>query len=127
MNSPGDNSGCYQLIIELGEDSRLSVGALGEVLLKRGFYVYTGRAKKNLRQRIARHRLKSKKLHWHIDYLLVKGEIIDVLIYPGELDECGLNKNLYNKLEGAIWIKRFGSSDCNCAGHLIHCTDLAKL
>jgi len=66
-------------------------------------------------------------LHWHIDYLLVKGEIIDVLIYPGELDECGMNIRLYNKLVNAHWIKGFGSSDCKCIGHLIYSRDLVEL
>ena len=43
---------------------------LSEFLLKKGIYIYTGSAKKNIDSRIKRHLSNSKKLHWHIDYLL---------------------------------------------------------
>ncbi len=120
MSKSDPNSGCYQLIIRLHRRTRIKVGMLGVIEFRPGYYIYTGRAKKNLAQRVTRHRQKEKKLRWHVDYLLVKGDVIDVLIYPGRLDECGLNAGLYKELRKPEWVAGFGSSDCRCRSHLIY-------
>lgn len=98
----------------------MSIGALGLIPFQPGYYIYTGRAKRNLRQRIERHLRKEKKIRWHIDYFLVKGRVEDVLIYSGRLDECRINREVYKIIDGAEPVKGFGSSDCRCRSHLIY-------
>lgn len=95
------------------------MGALGPITLPSGYYIYTGRAARGLRQRIKRHLGKDKKKHWHIDYLLEIGDILEVFYYPGRFDECKINMDTLNTTENALVIKKFGSSDCRCPGHLV--------
>ncbi len=86
---------------------------------KRGFYVYVGSGKRYGFQRIIRHLKRSKKLRWHIDYLLEKGKIERILIILGEgTNECQLSSILNEK--GIVLMKKFGSSDCKCLSHLFY-------
>ena len=43
-----------------------------------------------LEQRVARHLRKDKKMHWHIDYLLKKAKILEVVSFQTSYsnDEC---------------------------------------
>ncbi len=110
--------GIYSLIIKLSKKKEIKVGRLGTFVFPKGYYVYTGSAQNGLEKRISRHRSNEKKLHWHIDYLLLHAEVIKVVRYAGRKDECKLN-NVTRQSTGAIQIvKKFGSSDCNCATHL---------
>ena len=43
----------YQLLIEVSEPLRLTIGQLGEFDFPAGRYVYTGTAKRNLEARVA--------------------------------------------------------------------------
>ncbi len=116
------DSGLYQLIISLPRPVVLAPGRLGKFKLPRGAYIYTGRARKNLSVRLARHARKEKKLRWHVDYLLQYGIIKRRLIYPLEMfTECELNRLSLEALGGDIPIPGFGASDCRCGGHLIGC------
>jgi Uri superfamily endonuclease len=114
------DSGCYQLYIKVPSKSRIKVGALGAVHFKRGYYVYTGRAKKNLKARITRHQRQTKKKHWHIDYLLESAQIIFIKCFPGRFDECIINEDVTRIHGDAEIIRGFGASDCRCPGHLIY-------
>lgn len=71
----------YALLIYLPHATQINVGKLGEFVFPAGFYVYVGSARRNLASRIARHRRKEKRLHWHIDYLLQHAEVKEVVIY----------------------------------------------
>ena len=69
--------GSYIIIIFLQKNIDLIIGALGNIEFKNGFYVYIGSAMGNsgsttLINRVRRHvsPSESKKIHWHIDYLL---------------------------------------------------------
>ena len=106
----------YQLIIKLGETFETRVGNLGLFSFPRGFYIYTGSARRNLEARIQRHLLKFKKLHWHIDYLLKDLNANIVQIERSMERECKLDKNVHGK----IIVPGFGSSDCveKCESHL---------
>ena len=42
----------YQLKIKLNKKNKLQIGKLGEFLLKKGIYIYTGSAKKTLIQEL---------------------------------------------------------------------------
>ncbi|MGA2296211.1 MAG: GIY-YIG nuclease family protein [FCB group bacterium] len=118
------NSGSYQIFIKLKKDSIIKIGALGEFNFKKGIYIYTGSAMRNLSQRIERHKRKHlKKTWWHIDYLLacVNAEIIDIKIYPSVVrEECKRNQKLLKKKDTFIPVPGFGSSDCKvCKTHLV--------
>lgn len=118
--------GIYLLVIALERDTDITVGALGNIPFKKGFYLYVGSAKNGLEQRISRHLREKKKKHWHIDYLLEYGEIVDVKARVGaSQDECALAKRVS---EFTNTVKGFGSSDCRCSGHLFyHIENLSSL
>ena len=106
----------YQLIIKLGETFETCAGKLGFFSFPKGFYIYTGSARRNLEARIQRHLLKFKKLHWQIDYLLKDLNANIVQIERSLERECKWNKNVHGK----IISPGFGSSDCveKCESHL---------
>lgn len=116
------DSGCYQLKIEIKENIILKVGALGVCSFEKGIYVYTGSAMKNLSKRVARHKSKEKKLHWHIDYLLAHPSVklVKAEIYPSDKkEECYFNQKLLKNGAKAV-VPKFGSSDCKtCPSHLL--------
>ena len=71
--------------------------------------------------RISHHLGISRKYHWHIDYLLQKMPVGQVLYTetPSRL-EHEWAMLLERILEFYIPMKRFGASDCQCASHLFH-------
>ena len=111
----------YCILIKLRSDRELSVGRLGNnFYFPRGYYVYVGRAKKNIEARIDRHCRKEKIRHWHIDYLSTAAEVIETITFGTEVgSECNLARKL-QELEGRIIVKGFGSSDCCCSSHLLY-------
>lgn len=118
---PGRDPGLYQLVIWLPESRRVKVGCLGTFTFPRGYYVYTGSAKRNMKARIARHlRKKGKRMRWHIDYLLRHGGVIGVRLYHGPRSECELSRTVEQILCGKVVVRRFGSSDCECRTHLFY-------
>ncbi len=68
-----------------------------------------------------RHHLKdNKKPHWHIDYLLQKASIRDVILCESEEKaECTIAQTLSHRFDS---IPGFGSSDCKCSSHLFFAT-----
>lgn len=113
------NSGTYQLLLSLEQAGQMTVGRLGPVGFPKGYYIYTGRAKKGLSARIARHKKKEKKKHWHIDYLLKGAKIEDIMIYKDRWhEECSINNSCMEENGGEVIVPGFGSSDCNCKSHL---------
>ena len=112
--------GVYHLVIHLAKRTTLRVGRLGQFAFPAGYYVYTGSATNGLEARLARHRRRRKKLHWHIDYLLRRAELVDVVAIPSERGiECERNRRVL-RMEGAeVVAPGFGSSDCRCPAHLV--------
>lgn len=111
------NSGCYLLIIYLHENKSINIGRLESIYFEAGYYIYVGSAMINLNQRINRHKRKNKKLFWHIDYLLQEARLLHALPIRSEIDlECSIAKDIKNIAERQV--NGFGSSDCNCGGHL---------
>ncbi len=125
--------GSYILILHLPEDRTITIGSLGNLFFPKGYYLYTGSARKNLAKRLERHTRKRKNLFWHIDYLREAAD--HCLALPFRTTD-----NLEHDLAEAISrivprsIPRFGASDCHCASHLfamdenpIHCPDFIDL
>jgi Uri superfamily endonuclease len=106
----------YVLEIKIDRDIKISVGKLGELNFKKGYYLYVGSARKGLEARIKRHLRKDKSNFWHVDYLLSQDFVGIKRIWIVKKDECQLAKIFYK--QGYNFIKKFGSSDCNCLSHL---------
>jgi Uri superfamily endonuclease len=106
----------YQLFLRVETEMTIQVGALGTHHFKPGIYVYTGSAKRNMEQRIARHLKKRKPIRWHIDYLTTKRHVRIVEVRRFDEDECTVNQ----QTEGEIVVPGFGASDCKrgCVSHL---------
>ena len=115
--------GTYCLIIEVEKDSKISVGRLEQLQFKRGFYIYVGSALNSLESRVMRHLSSDKKLHWHVDYLLMdsSSNIKEVIYSIGEEKiECSLVSLISDKSSP---VARFGCSDCSCGSHLFYFED----
>lgn len=111
--------GCYCLIINIPQSNEIKIGKkLGKIKFKRGYYVYVGSALNSLESRLKRHLSDDKKMHWHVDYLLKKGKIRDIIYNESTRKiECELSEYISRKAEG---IKDFGCSDCDCESHLYY-------
>jgi len=111
--------GAYHLVIHLAKRTTLRVGRLGQFAFPAGCYVYTGSAMGGLEARLARHRRRRKTLHWHIDYLLRRAELVDVVVIPSERSiECERNRRVLRMQGAEVVAPGFGSSDCRCPAHL---------
>lgn len=103
-----------------------SIGALGTISFAAGFHIYFGSALgSGGLKRLERHcRLasgKSKRLTWHVDYILTdpRFELRYAVYAPTkERLECRLVSAL-----GGAGVRHFGCSDCTCTSHLLYCED----
>lgn len=113
--------GVYLLSCEIRRACTIRIGRLGRFKFEKGYYVYVGSAMGGLDQRIARHRRKGKKLHWHVDYLLEKAEIVEVQSFETDqkTEECRLAAKLAETADH-VPVPGFGSSDCGCTSHLFY-------
>ena len=114
------NKGIYCLIIFLSNSQKIIISKR-ICFFPKGYYCYVGSALNNLDKRIARHKSKNKKMHWHIDYFLEHGKIIGVdRLETKKKLECELSKRLNSLTDCNVVMKGFGSSDCKCQTHLYH-------
>lgn len=106
----------YQLLIDVAEPLRVAVGRLGVCDFPPGSYLYTGSALRHFEARVARHLAPSKKMHWHIDYLLAAPGVRIREVRRHTQGECELNRQSV----GEIVVRGFGASDCRagCGSHL---------
>jgi sugar fermentation stimulation protein A len=109
--------GNYVIVLRLRRDRRITVGGLGEVKFPKGYYCYAGSAKKDLIQRISRHRRLIKKKHWHIDFLREHAEFVAGVPIRSGTDR---EHEIASAIRGiADWtVPGFGCSDCRCGTHL---------
>jgi len=111
------DGGSYFIRLHFPEDREMDVGSLGRIVIKKGYYLYVGSAKKNLSQRVERHLRKKKRFFWHIDYL--RDQAASSFAIPIRTADA-----IEHDLAAAVakvsdWsIPRFGSSDCSCGSHL---------
>jgi len=115
--------GVYVLVISVGEDIRIKVGALGSMSFDKGLYAYVGSAQNGLEKRIERHVRKTKRKFWHIDYLLDNDAVWVLKVFckeAGKHVECKIAKKIS---ESGIPMKGVGSSDCKCKSHLFRLKD----
>lgn len=116
--------GSYVLIIELREEQAITVGSLKVLHFPRGYYAYVGSALGGVKSRLSRHLQKNKQPRWHIDYLLQRASINNIIICEGEERvECAIAQALGQQFDS---IPGFGSSDCKCPSHLFFDTKEMK-
>ncbi len=115
------DGGIYALVLyPPRERVRIRVGALGVVEFPRGYYCYVGSAQRALTARLRRHlRRTGKAVRWHIDYLRRRTRAVGVRVWEGDNKaECVLSRAVGELADATV--RRFGSSDCACPGHLHH-------
>lgn len=113
--------GIYVLILRLDTDLDITIGKLGIINFKSGYYYYIGSALGTGGfKRVTRHfnvaSGKNLTRKWHIDYLLPHSDVICALLLPtDESLECRVAEELkrYSDI-----IPGFGCSDCACKTHL---------
>ncbi len=116
--------GSYVLLIQLPEEQTITIGSLKATYFPRGYYAYVGSAMGGFKSRLNRHLKSDKKPHWHIDYLLQKASIRDVILCETEeRAECTIAQTLSCQFDS---IPSFGSSDCKCRSHLFFTADEMK-
>jgi Uri superfamily endonuclease len=118
--------GTYTIIVESKSNGYRTFGRLGRASLQKGRYLYTGSAlgsgSMSLERRLQRHRVRSKKMRWHIDYLTtsprcrVNGA---VYVVSDKRLECDANLTIAKELKLGPLLPRIGASDCDCEGHLL--------
>lgn len=109
----------YAIKFRLEKDiESIQIGKLGQFDFSRGYYVYVGSAKRNIKARIDRHVKKDKKKRWHIDYLRPYLNVESVKSFPEGDGECQLFQCLKSEYLASLPVKGFGSSDCHCYSHL---------
>ena len=120
------NSGIYILELLVQESFLInSIKKTGVKNFRPGYYYYVGSAQKNLISRLERHLRKEKKVHWHIDHLTTRNDVIITNVFVAEEAarslECEMADNL-SKLKSVIFFpENFGNSDCNkCKSHLLY-------
>ena len=113
--------GSYVLLMKLSGEQTITVGSLSNVRFLRGYYAYVGSALGGVKSRLSHHLNQNKKPHWHIDYLLQKASITDIII--GETEdriECAIAQALGSQFDS---VPGFGASDCHCHSHLFFTTE----
>lgn len=116
--------GSYILLIKLSGEQTITVGSLKSIHFPPGYYAYVGSALGGVEARVSRHLKTDKKLHWHIDYLLQKARVDDVIICETrDRIECTIAQALDSHFD---CIPGFGSSDCKCHSHLFLATEAMK-
>ena len=118
QNAPGT----YALLLRADTDRTIEVGALGDMPVVPGTYVYIGSAfgPGGLQARVRRHVRGDGSLHWHVDYLRAV-TTLSAVWYTHSQDrwECTWASALRRHPESTLPLEGFGASDCDCSTHLV--------
>ena len=99
--------GSYTLLIQLPEEQTITTGRLKATYFPRGYYAYVGSAMGGFKSRLNRHLKSNKKPHWHIDYLLEKASISEIILCETkDRAECAIAQALSCQFDS---IPGFGS------------------
>ena len=117
--------GSYVLLIQLPQEHTITIGNLRAIHFPPGYYAYVGSAMGGFKSRLSHHLRDDKKPHWHIDYLLEKASISEIILYDtgDRRVECAMAQALSRQFDS---VPGFGSSDCKCHSHLFFAADSMK-
>ncbi len=114
--------GTYALILLASEPAVIAAGALGELRIEPGAFLYVGSAfgPGGVRARVERHARREKRHRWHVDYLTAVAPVVEAWIThdPRRL-ECAWLAALAGIRGARMPWPGFGASDCGCASHLL--------
>jgi Uri superfamily endonuclease len=113
--------GTYALIMAGTVEATVQIGRLGALHVGPGYYVYVGSAlgPGGVRARVAHHRRRALRPHWHIDYLRAVVPVVGIWYTYNRLSWEHHWAEVLQYMRGAsIPLRRFGASDCACASHL---------
>ena len=114
--------GTYALILASTDSRCLSIGRLGILVLRPGWYVYVGSAfgPGGVRARLAHHRRLAARPHWHVDHLRLYTSLERAwYTYDPARREHEWTSVLLQLPGAEVPLPGFGSSDCGCPSHLI--------
>lgn len=114
-------AGTYALILSSMVDRPLQISRLGQLHVRRGFYVYIGSAfgPGGVRARVSHHQKFSARPHWHIDYLRAITQLAEIWVTYDLIRREHQWADLFKGMRGAlIPLRGFGASDCACESHL---------
>ena len=117
-----DAPGTYALLLRAADEQSIEVGALGDMAVRPGTYVYVGSAfgPGGLRARVGRHARGDGALHWHVDYLRAVTTLGAVwYTHDPERRECTWAETLRSLSGATVPVNGFGASDCVCPAHLV--------
>ncbi len=111
-------AGSYVLLIHLDKARMIAVGRRRRQHFTAGYYAYVGSALNGLQARLERHLRNEKRLHWHIDYLLLEARIVEIVTCRSQgRMECAIATSLAERFSA---VAGFGTSDCRCRAHLFY-------
>ena len=120
------SKGLYAMLMVISHRILIDIGKYGSTSFPKGVYLYIGRGSgksSSIQNRVKRHISIVKNKFWHIDYL-TSNPMVDVkaaiAAVTEEITECQLSQTLVYDLKAEQTVRRFGSSDCRCNGHLLY-------
>lgn len=116
-------SGTYGLLLQAQTEQLITIGRLGVMGVRPGWYVYVGSAfgPGGVKGRVGHHLRPQSKPHWHIDYLRQVAPLVEVWYTHDPIRHEHTWASLCQQLPDAtIPLPRFGASDCTCPSHLFH-------
>lgn len=123
INRLGPDPGSYILLLYSRKEQVVTVGRLGQLKTRSGYYLYVGSAfgPGGIKARLGHHSRVVAKFHWHIDYLRQHLALIECWYtdYPQRLerDWC---EALSDHPDVSIPFKGFGASDDPGHAHLFY-------
>ena len=117
--------GSYVLVVHLPEAQSITIGRLGDVYFRSGYYAYVGSAMGGLSARLNRHLQRVGRPHWHIDYLREKASVTGIFLAESQQRyECAMAQAFEGQLDS---VANFDSSDCQCRSHLFFSPDESQI
>ena len=123
MSGLTSRPGTYALLLASTATRCLCIGQLGSLALRPGWYVYIGSAfgPGGVGARLAHHRKRAARPHWHVDYLRLHTRLERVWFTQDPARREHQWAQVMQQLPGAEMPRHgFGSSDCTCASHLVY-------
>ena len=115
--------GTYALLLASTLSRCLRIGRLGDLALSPGWYVYVGSAfgPGGVGARLAHHRKRAVRPHWHIDHLRLHTQLERVWYTHDPVRREHQWAQVMQRLPGAeLPLRGFGASDCACVSHLVY-------
>ena len=122
MTNAETSPGTYLLVLACERVAQISIGRLGVMATRPGYYLYVGSAfgPGGVRARIGHHARRAVHPHWHLDYLRTEADVVDAWCVFDAHREHEWARVLMKNKDSALALNGFGSSDCDCPTHLFY-------